>query len=74
MVSCIFYLTDSLRTMTAVLGTGETKSAAEADALVLWDTTFSGRTDYAERTPIIEIIDSGLSTELGNNSMPGLVL
>ena len=70
----IFYFTDSLSTMTAVVGSGESQSEAEADARTKWDTAFSGRDDYASRSPIIEVIDSTISTEVDGDGMPGLVL
>lgn len=73
MDSYIFYLTDSLSTMTAVVGSGESIAEAEGDALAKWDTAVSGRDDYADRTPIIEVIYSTISTE-DSDSMPGLIL
>jgi len=73
MNSWIFYLNDSMRTMTAVIGVGTNRAEGEADALGKWDTFASGRSDYTERSPIAEVIYSELCTELGANNMPGLI-
>lgn len=70
----IFYFTDSLRTMTAVAGVGVNRTEGEADARAKWEALVSGRPDYATRTPIIECIYSGLTTELDGDAMPGLLL
>jgi hypothetical protein len=74
MNSWIFYFTDSLGHMTAVVGSGESISEAEDDAKTKWDTAVSGRDDYAERSPIVEIVYSMISTEEGGDEMPGLLL
>jgi hypothetical protein len=49
----IFYLTDSLGSTTAVVGTGADYDTAEADALAKWDAAMSSRGDYGERAPIV---------------------
>lgn len=73
MHSWIFYITDGLGTMTAVVGSGETISEAEVDALTKLDTAISGRDDYSERSQVEEVIYSTISTEQ-DNDMPGLIL
>ena len=70
----IFYFTDSLRTMTAVAGTGTNRTEGETDARAKWAALMAGRPDGGERSPIVECIDSGLTTELRGDSMPGLIL
>lgn len=74
MNSWIFYLTDSLNTMTAVAGEGELIADAEVDALAKWDTAISGREDYAERAHIVGVIYSAIATEPSGDDMPGLIL
>lgn len=74
MNSCIFYFTDSLRTMTAVVGSGTNPSECEADARAKWAALVAGRPDNGERSPIVEVLNAGLSTELGRDAMPGLIL
>lgn len=74
MNSWIFYLTDSKHTMSAVVGTSDNIATAEEDALAKWDTAVSGLDDYAERTPIINVLYSTLSTELDDKDIPGLIL
>ncbi len=49
----IFYITDSLDSVTAVVGTGADHSAAEAEAIAKWDAAISGRSDYAQRAPVV---------------------
>lgn len=73
MNSWIFYFTDSMSSMVAVVGSGETREEGEAAALSKWDTAASLLDDYAERSPIMEIVYSGLSTEL-DGDLPGLLL
>jgi hypothetical protein len=73
MHSWIFYITDGLSTMTAVVGAGESRSEAEVAALVKFDSSISGRDDYAARAVIQEVIYSTLGTEL-DSDMPGLIL
>ena len=74
MDSWIFYITDSLSTMTAVVGTGESRSEAEVDARTKWDGAVDGRDDYESRIPITEVIYSTISTEAGGDGMVGLIL
>lgn len=74
MNSWIFYITDNLRTMTAVVGDGNTQSEAEADAKTKWDAAVSGRGDYPQRVPIREVIYSTISTKVDGNDMAGLIL
>jgi hypothetical protein len=73
MDSWIFYITDGCSKMTAVVGSGESYSLAEADALAKFDTSISGRDDYAERAVIREAVYSTISTE-SDGDMPGLIL
>jgi hypothetical protein len=73
MHSWIFYITDGLSTMTAVVGAGESRSDAEADALAKLDTSISNRDDYAARAVIQEVVYSTIGTEM-DGDMPGLIL
>ena len=74
MSSWIFYITDGLNTMTAVVGAGDSYSEAEFDALAKFDTSITGRDDYAERSPVKEVIYSTISTAVSGGDMPGLIL
>lgn len=74
MNSWIFYMTDSLGSMSAVVGIGTDIAEAEAAAHVKWDALASGRPDYAERSPIAGVIYSTISTKLNSDDMPGLIL
>jgi len=88
MNSYIFYLTDSLGSTTAVVGTGADHGAAESGALAKWDATIGARVDYADRTPIvastfsmlgsiedvptIEVLRGIMGTDT-DETMPGLI-
>jgi len=70
----IFYFIDSLNTMTAVAGTGTNRAEGEVDARAKWAALVAGRSDNTERSPIVDCIDSGLTTTLSADNMPGLIL
>ena len=70
----IFYLTDSLGTMRAVAGTGTDMGVAESNALTKWDSATNELDDYDQRTPIVSVVYSTITTELDDNLVPGLIL
>lgn len=74
MHSWLFYLTDSLGTMIAVVGDGDTRTDAEAAALANWESLTSSREDYGARSPIVEVIYAEISTETGSDDLPKLLL
>lgn len=70
----IFYITDSMGSMVAVVGSGDSQDEAEVDARVKWDGVVDSRDDYQSRIPITEIIYSTIDTGLDGDEMPGLIL
>jgi len=70
----IFYLTDSLGTMSAVAGTGTDMGVAESNARTKWDHETNELDDYDQRTPIVSVVYSTITTELDDNLVPGLIL
>lgn len=74
MNSWIFYFTDSLNTVTAVVGAGTSMEEAKTTALAKWDTFASGRPDYTDRAPVVDVIDAELTTLSDSDDMPGLIL
>ena len=74
MNSWIFYITDSLGSMTAVVGSGGNQTEAEDGARVKWAALYDSREDFGHRAPIVEVIYSTISTEADSNEMVGLIL
>jgi hypothetical protein len=68
----IFYLTDSLGSATAVVGTGASYAAAESDAMSKWNAAISQRDDFGSRTPIVETNYSMLGSIEDVPSLPEL--